>query len=198
MMEYLTDAREFSKDPKPEKLVSVKRNPYYEVKNIRLEFEMTLDPWLESSMDDAIGQIAGDECGWFKLQCSRRLGAKEALDLYRHRANIEHLILSIKRIVNMKPLRVWAEKSPRGAMLMGLIAQLMISMVRYDLEPKPMTKRIDGRNVTVMHKPSMDTIIKELRQWTVVLIPSEGFGVNRIYTNESDLTRRISSILEHY
>ena len=49
-----------------------------------------------------------------------------------------------------------------------------------------------------MHKPSMDTIIKELRQWTVVLIPTEGFEVTRIYTNESDLTRRISSILEQY
>ena len=98
----------------------------------------------------------------------------------------------------MKPLRVWAEKSPRGAMLMGLIAQLMVSMVRYDLEPEPVIKRVDGKNVTMMHKPSMDTIIKELRQWTVVLIPTDGFGVNRIYTNESDLTRRISSILEQY
>ena len=95
-------------------------------------------------------------------------------------------------------LRVWAEKSPRGAMLMGLIAQLMVSMVRYDLEPEPVTKKIDGKNVTMMHKPSMDTIIKELRQWTVVLIPTDEFGVNRIYTNESDLTRRISSILEQY
>ena len=98
----------------------------------------------------------------------------------------------------MKPLRVWAEKSPRGAMLMGLIAQLMVSMVRYDLEPEPVTKKINGNKVTTMHKPSMDTIIKELRQWTVVLIPTDGFGVNRIYTNESDLTRRISSILEQY
>jgi hypothetical protein len=82
MMEYLTDAKEFSKDPKPEKLVSVKRNPYYEVKNIKLEFEMTLDPWLESSMEDAIGQIAGDLCGWFKLQSSKRLEMRDALDLY--------------------------------------------------------------------------------------------------------------------
>ena len=198
MMEYLTDAREFSKDPKPEKLVSVKRNPYYEVKNIKLEFEMTLDPWLESSMEDAIGQIAGDLCGRFKLQSSKRLETRYALDLYRHRTNIEHLILSIKRIVNMKPLRVWAEKSPRGAMLMGLIVQLMMSIVRYDLEPEPVVKRVDGKNVTMVHKPSMDTIIRELRQWTVVLIPTDGFGVNRIYTNESDLTRRISSILEQY
>ena len=198
MMEYLTDAREFSKDPKPEKLVSVKKNPYYKVKSIKLDFEMTLDPWLESSMDDAMGQIAGDLCGWFKLQSSRRLESKDALDLYRHRTDIEHLIKSIKSIVNMKPLRVWADKSPRGAMLMGLIAQLMISMVRYDLEPEPVIRWVDGRKATVMYKPSMDTIIKELRQWTVVLIPSEGFGVSRIYTNETDLTRRISSILEHY
>ena len=95
-------------------------------------------------------------------------------------------------------LRVWAEKSPRGAMLIGLIAQLMVSMVRYDLEPEPMTKKIDGKKVTTMHKPSLDTIIKELRQWTVVLIPTDGFTMNRIYTNESDLTRRISSILEQY
>lgn len=98
----------------------------------------------------------------------------------------------------MKPLRVWAEKSPRGAMLMGLIAQLMVSMVRYDLEPEPVTKKIGGKKVTTMHKPSMDTIIRELRQWTVVPIPTEGFEVARIYTNELDLTRHISSILEQY
>ena len=67
-----------------------------------------------------------------------------------------------------------------------------------EFDPRFLTKKIDGKKVTTMHKSSIDTIIRELRQWTVVLIPADEFGVNRIYTNESDLTRRISSILEQY
>lgn len=198
MMDYLIDAKEFSKDPKPEKLVTVKRNPFYKVKNIRLDFEMTLDPWLEGSLEDAIGQTAGDVCGWFKLQCSKDMDPKKVLDIYRHRSNIEHMISSIKRIVNMKPLRVWAENSPRGAMLLGLISQLVVSMIRYDLEPDKAVKKVEGKIITVDHKPSIATITKELRQWTVVLIPTEGFGVERIFTNETPLTKRISVILDGY
>ena len=50
----------------------------------------------------------------------------------------------------------------------------------------------DGYDVPSRHQKFLNS------SWTVVLIPTDGFGVNRIYTNESDLTRRISSILEQY
>ena len=53
-------------------------------------------------------------------------------------------------------------------------------------------------HVIMDHKPSIATITKELRQWTVVLIPTEGFGVERIFTNETPLTKRISVILDGY
>ena len=34
--------------------------------------------------------------------------------------------------------------------------------------------------------------------WTVVLIPRDGFKVDRIHTDENDLTRRISAVLDRY
>lgn len=92
---------------------------------------MTLDPWLDTDILKAAGIETGERCGWFKLQCSRRLPPQEALDLYRHRVQVEHLISSIKSVVNLKPLRVWSKESVRGSVLMAMIAQLQISMVRY-------------------------------------------------------------------
>ena len=79
-----------------------------------------------------------------------------------------------------------------------MIAQLCVSMVRYDMEPDQVVKRIDGRVVRMDHKPSTATICKNLSHWTVVLIPRDGFRVDRIYTDENDLTRRISEVLDRY
>lgn len=79
-----------------------------------------------------------------------------------------------------------------------MIAQLTVSMVRFDLEPETIEKRVDGRMVRVDTKPSPDTICRNLAHWTVVLIPRDGFRVDRIYTDENDLTRRISAVLDRY
>lgn len=81
---------------------------------------------------------------------------------------------------------------------MALIAQLTVSMVRYDLEPSIDRKKIDGKWVDAEVKPSTDTICRNLVHWTVVLIPREGYGVDRIFTDENDLTRRINAIIERY
>lgn len=71
-------------------------------------------------------------------------------------------------------------------------------MVRYNMEPDQVVKRIGGRVVRIDHKPSKVTICKNLNHWTVVLIPRDRFKVDRIYTDENDLTRRISSVLDRY
>jgi len=71
-------------------------------------------------------------------------------------------------------------------------------MVRYDLEPEIEMRKIDGKWVDVEVKPSIDTICRNLVHWTVVLIPREGCGVDRIFTDENDLTRRINAIIERY
>ncbi len=133
-----------------------------------------------------------------QAQCSDPLPPGKTLDMYRHRTAVESLISSIKSIVNLQPLRVWSKSSTRGALLLAPIAQLTASMVRYGLEPGIERKKIDGKWVDAEVKPSIDTICRNLVHWTVVLIPREGYGVDRIFTDENGHTRRINAIIERY
>ena len=198
LAEQLTEAREMMSEPKLSRLVNVKRNPFYSVTIGSFSIQMKLNPWLNGDILLAAKEEAGDRCGWFKLQSSEWMDPAEALDVYRHRVGIEHLISSIKSVVNLKPLRVWSRSSVRGSLMLTLIAQLQISMLRYDMEPDLIEKMVDGRRTIVEHKPSAKTIIENLIHWTVTLIPRNEWDVERIYSNETGLTRRISKILERY
>ena len=198
LAQQLTDAKDIMKEPRIGKLVTVKRNPFYDVMIKSFEIQMKLNPWLDGDILLAAKEEAGDRCGWFKLQSSEWMDPAEALDVYRHRVGIEHLISSIKSVVNLKPLRVWSRSSVRGSLMLALIAQLQISMLRYDMVPDIIVKMVDGRRTVVEHKPSAKTIIENLVHWTVTLIPRNGWDVERIYSNETNLTRCISKILERY
>ena len=198
LAEQLTDAKEMMRDPKIRKLVSIKKNPFYDVTIRSFDIQMKLNPWLDDDIILAAKEEAGERCGWFKLQSSEWMEPSEALDIYRHRVGIEHLISSIKSVVNLKPLGVWSRSSVRGSLLLALIAQLQVSMVRYDMEPDPVEKMIDGKREIIEHKPSAKTIIENLLHWTVTLIPRNGWEIERIYSNENALTKRISAILDRY
>ena len=198
LAQELAYAREVHSNPSIGKLVSFKRNPFYRVTINSFTVEMTLDPWLDTDILKAAGIETGERCGWFKLQCSRRLPPREALDLYRHRVQVEHLISSIKSVVNLKPLRVWSKESVRGSVLMAMIAQLQISMVRYELEPDVVEKWEDGKRVKIPRKPSEKTIIENLSHWTVTVFSRDGWNLERVFSNETELTRRISRILDGF
>jgi len=75
--------------------------------------------------------ITGRE-GFFCLTSSKNLTLKEALILYREKDSIEKIMNSLKNEISIKPLRVWTEKSIYGALLIGYLAQLIISLIRYD------------------------------------------------------------------
>jgi len=198
LAQQLTEAKDMMKEPKIGKLVKVKRNPFYDVMIKSFEVQMKLNPWLDDDILLAAKEEAGERCGWFKLQSSDYLEPEVTLNIYRHRVGIEHLISSIKSVVNLKPLRVWSKSSVRGSLLLALIAQLQISMVRYDMQPDIVEKMVDGKMKRTEHKPSAKTIIENLLHWTVTLIPRDEWRIERIYSNETELTKLISDILEHY
>jgi len=77
--------------------------------------------------------ITGRE-GFFCLTSSENLTLKEALFLYREKDSIEKIIHSLKNEICIKPLRVWSDDSIYGALLIGYLAQLIISLIRYDNE----------------------------------------------------------------
>jgi len=73
--------------------------------------------------------------GFFCLKSSENLTLKEALFLYKEKDSVEKIMHSLKNEVNIKPLRVWSDNSIYGALLIGYLAHLIISLIRYD-EPE--------------------------------------------------------------
>ena len=96
--------------------------------------------------------ITGRE-GFFCLISSEKLTLAQALKIYRLKDSIEKVFQSLKNDIDIKPLRVWATKSLCGAILIGFLAQLIISLMRYDYTPlkqiAPKFIKISLMNLTV-------------------------------------------------
>ena len=75
--------------------------------------------------------IIGRE-GYFCLKSSKDLTLKQALQTYMKKDSIEKIINSLKNEIEIKPLRVWSDASIYGAIIIGFIAQLFISLMRYE------------------------------------------------------------------
>ena len=74
------------------------------------------------------------------LEPSEQSTPSEALNTYRPRATVEHLVHSLKRVVGLEPLRVWKEDSIGDAMLSALLAETSIAMAGYEMETRKGTK----------------------------------------------------------
>lgn len=72
--------------------------------------------------------------GFFCLKSNKDLTLEEALKIYRRKDSIEKIFHSLKNEIQIKPLRVWSDDSIYGAIILGFIAQLFISLMRYEFE----------------------------------------------------------------
>jgi len=61
--------------------------------------------------------------------------AADALRLYRGKDAMEKLFHSLKSEVEVRPARVWTQGVVYGPLLLGFIAQLMIPLTRWFVEP---------------------------------------------------------------
>jgi len=75
--------------------------------------------------------ITGRE-GFFCLVSNKNLTLSKALSIYRQKDSIEKIFQSLKNEIDIKPLRVWSEHSIYGALILGFIAQLFISLIRFE------------------------------------------------------------------
>jgi len=91
--------------------------------------------------------------GFFCLVSCEKLTLIQALKIYRMKDSIEKVFQSLKNDINIKPLRVWTTKSICGAILIGFLAQLIISLMRYDYKElsqvAPKFIKISLMNLTV-------------------------------------------------
>lgn len=131
----LTEAKEIHKAVINNKKLPKKFRVNNELIEINYSFRTKLE---ELSDEEAIellkaSLINGRE-GFFCLKSSRDLTLEDALKIYRKKDSIEKIFHSLKNEINIKPLRVWSDDSIYGAIILGFITQLFISLMRYECE----------------------------------------------------------------
>jgi transposase len=110
----------------------------FRINNLLIDVEYSIQTKLiELSDEEAVklleeSIITGRE-GFFCLKSSKNLTLAEALLTYRKKDSIEKIFNSLKNEIEIKPLRVWTDNSIYGALIIGFIAQLFISLMRYEI-----------------------------------------------------------------
>jgi transposase len=103
--------------------------------------------------------ITGRE-GFFCLVSNKDLTLREALAIYRQKDSIEKIFHSLKNEIEIKPLRCWSEESIYGALIVGFLAQLFISLIRFEhkelkhTSPKFIKISLMNLTVTVEYRKS--------------------------------------------
>jgi len=157
----------------PRKLVKTEKNPFFEVVIDSIKVLMTNDPWLDIDPEKELKDAIPTNGGWFKLESSVPMDPLLVLLIYRHRVDIEHLISSLKSVVNFVPMRVWGEGTTRGKLVLVLIAQFIVSVAMNDMEPERRIREIDGMPMPVESRCSPKTFIQELNAYQGILSRGE-------------------------
>ena len=89
----------------------------------------------------------------------------EALLTYRKKDSIEKIFHSLKNEIEIKPLRVWTDNSIYGAIIIGFIAQLFISLVRFEIpELKHISTKFIKKSLTDL-TVTVDSWKQKTKKW---------------------------------
>ena len=113
--------------------------------------------------------------GFFCIISNENLTLEEALETYRKQDSIEKIFNSLKNEIEIKPVRVWTDNSIYGALIIGFLAQLFVSLMRYDYKELKQT--------------STKFIKKSLMNLTVTIIYEKNLTKRYIYSNFDAINR---------
>ena len=122
----------------------------YRINNPLVDCEYSYQTKLDSMDEDTAKKILKKACitgreGFFCLVSSEDLTLSEILQIYRQKDSIEKIFNSLKNEIDIRPLRVWSDTSIYGALLIGFLSQLIMSMIRYDhSELKHTSAKVDA------------------------------------------------------
>ena len=146
----------------------------YRIKNALIDIKYSYQTKL-SKMDEKEAlefiqnaTINGRE-GFFCVISNENLTLEQALETYRKKDSIEKIFNSLKNEIEIKPVRVWTDNSIYGAIIIGFLAQLFVSLIRYDY---PEVKKI-----------STKFIKKSLMNLTVAIVYEKNLTKRCIYSN---------------
>jgi len=163
-------------------LVTVRRNvvAYIDV----TVFVQTRFPYKgEEERNALILSLLDVRSGKFNLESSEQLKPVEALNKYRERSAVEHLIHFLKRITGLKPMRVWKESSIRGSMILALLSETTIVMARYELREDRMETGGNGDMVVADFRPSTESMFWSSGQLTVCRIVEKDKRKHAVHSN---------------
>ncbi len=134
VLRKLQEAKEIQRSIDNDRTLPKKFRIDNELVKIEYSFQTRLK---ELSEEDALKlleskAVTGRE-GFFCIKSSKNLTLEEAIQTYRKKDSIEKIFHSLKNEIEIKPLRVWSEHSIYGALIVGFIAQLFVSLMRYEL-----------------------------------------------------------------
>lgn len=159
--------------------VTVRKNVIADVQ-IKVGIQSRFDFDDPDEVEGLVREVMGPMAGIFKLESSEQLTPLEALQKYRARATVEHLIHSLKRVSGIKPLRVWNESSIRGSMMLALLSETAVAMARYEMQPR--TKVVCGKEMDE-GRPSTESMVWSLSHLTVTRIIGKTGRGRPVYSN---------------
>jgi len=134
-LKMLEEAKEIQKSIENNKKLPKK----FRINNKLIDVHYSYQTKLVEMSDQEALELLNEEIingreGFFCLKSSRNLTPKEALEIYRKKDSLEKIFNSLKNEIEIKPLRVWSDNSIYGAIIIGFIAQLLISLMRFEFE----------------------------------------------------------------
>jgi len=112
--------------------------------------------------------ITGKE-GFFALVSNKDFSLHEALQYYREKDSVEKLFNSIKNELHVRPTRCWTQEAIDGSILVVFLAQLLVSMLRYQH--------------TTLRKISTKFIVQSLSNFALTIIVGKNGLKNRVFSN---------------
>ena len=121
----------------------------------------------EEALKEAVERKIKGRQGFFVLTSSD-MSALKMLKTYRSRNDIETAYGDIKHGIDIRPLRCKNPSSIKGRVLIAFLAYLIISFIKY-LIPE-------------IEKKTAETIIEEVKSFSVTYVRSEGMVTDTIYS----------------
>ncbi|MFH1641586.1 MAG: IS1634 family transposase [Nanoarchaeota archaeon] len=104
--------------------------------------------------------------GFYILESSMDLTGKQAIQAYKNKDSVEKVMNSLKNEIEIKPVRVWTDSSIKGALIIGFVAQLFVSLSRFESEKlksfSTTTILNSLKNLTLTIKNSGDGLIEQI------------------------------------
>ncbi len=146
----------------------------YRINNVLIDISYEYQTKLETLNDQEATNLLKEKIvtgreGFFCLLSTKDLTLSEALEIYRKKDSIEKIFDSLKNEIEIKPVRVWSDNAIYGALLIGFIAQLFMSLIKFDI-PK-------------LKQKSVKFIKNSLLNLTVTAIREKNITKTLIYSN---------------